>query len=112
MKDVQTNWTKKEFLAYLLIYCMQVDAVEQESEIAFIRNKVGDEVYNEIYKEFSVDKDYTSISKIQNAFKELNFDVQEKGQIITDIKEIFKIDGSFDMIEKGVMSVLNRILKD
>ena len=108
---METNWTKKDLLAYLLIYCMRVDCKEQETEVDYIRTRVGDEVYSKAYAEFSKDNDYISIQKIQNSYKSLSLDLSEKDNVINDIKEIFEIDGHLDIIEQGIQMTLNRILK-
>ena len=109
---MDTNWNKKELLAYLLIYCMRVDCVEQTSEIEYIQNKVGKDIYDRMHLEFDGDNDFISINKIQSAYKRLNLNLSEKDQVIHDIKEIFEIDGRFEVIEHGIQLTLNRVLKD
>lgn len=104
------EWNKEEFLAYLLIYCMHIDSEELDSEKDFIRSRVGNELYDRAYECFSTNNDYQSLTKIQESYKTLNFNSDDKAQLISEIEQVFGSDGKFHAFERSVGVALNRIL--
>jgi hypothetical protein len=110
MDTISTNWTKKEFLAYLLIYCMKADFVEHDSEIDFIRHEVGDDAYLKCKEEIDGDSDYTRIQKIQDSFTKLNFNAREKAELLEEINLLFDSDGRRDILEHNLFLGLNKLL--
>ena len=110
MEYTKTNWTKDEFTAYLLVYCMECDCHEEESEIEYIKGKVGNEIYKKAYAEFEKDNDYQSLNKIQSGFEDMHFSNKEKDEILREIHELFEVDGYFHIIERGVEFTLKRLL--
>ncbi len=109
--ETQTNWTKKEFQAYLLIYCMHADWDEKDAEKSFIRERVGSAIYDKAHQEFNMDSDYERASKIQASFHALNYGAEEKEVLLSEIKEIFGTDGNFDAVEKSIEVMLGKLLK-
>lgn len=105
--NFDTNWDKKEFKAYVLLYCSQADFEESNTERGLIVDKVGKANYNHIYEELDKDNDYTRIQKIMAAASRLNYDQES---LLKDMKEVFFADGDFDAVEKGVFLMLKRVL--
>ncbi len=105
--NFDTTWNKKEFKAYVLLYCSQADFEESNAERGMIVDKVGKDNYNHIYQELDQDNDYTRIQKIMAASKRLNYNHET---LIADMKEVFFADGDFDAVEKGIFLMLKRVL--
>ena len=105
--NFETNWDKKEFKAYVLLYCSQADFEESNSERGLIVEKVGKDNYNHIHEEIEKDNDYTRIQKIMAAAKRLDYN---HDSLVKDMKEVFFADGEFDAVEKGVFLMLKRVL--
>ena len=104
----ETNWDKKEFKAYTLLYCSQADLAESNAERGIIVKKVGKENYNHIHQEIEQDNDCSRVQKIMAAAKRLDYDSEK---LINDMKEVFFSDGEFDEVEKGVFLLLKKLLK-
>lgn len=105
--NFDTTWNKKEFKAYVLLYCSQADFEESNAERGMIVDKVGKDNYNHIYEELDQDNDYTRIQKIMTTSKRLNYNHET---LIADMKEVFFADGDFDAVEKGIFLMLKRVL--
>jgi hypothetical protein len=112
MSEIKTpNWNKEEFMAYVLIYCMKADFVSQESEINFIKKKVGQDLFRKTLEEFSNDHDYEKAQKIQAAFAQLGCSKEDKQQIMHDIDALFAADGNKGMLEQNTYRGLDRLLE-
>lgn len=109
MKKKNTSWTKEELKIYILIYCSNADFLESKFEIDYIRSKIKTSNFEKIHKEFEKDNDYQSIQKIQSSIKEHNHENVES--LIKEIKELFLIDDSFDVLEQNLYLGLKRLLK-
>ena len=105
--NFETTWNKKEFKAYVLLYCSQADFEESNAERGIIVKKVGRHNYNHIYEQIEEDNDYVRIQKIMATSKRLNYN---HDQLIKDMKQVFFADGDFDAVEKGVFLMLKRVL--
>jgi Fe-S cluster biosynthesis and repair protein YggX len=105
--NFETTWNKKEFKAYTLLYCSQVDLEESNAERGLIVQKVGKENYNHIYQEIEQDNDYTRVQKILAASKRLDYNTEK---LLKDMREVFFSDNEFDEVEKGVFLLLKKLL--
>jgi Fe-S cluster biosynthesis and repair protein YggX len=111
MKDYITNWSDKEFKAYLLLYCAYADMFEHKEEKQLIKEKVGKGIYKKVHEEFDDDNDFTRIQKIQAAAKRLNYSEEQIDLLIDETKEIFLSDGKFHHMEQHLHRQLKRLLK-
>lgn len=105
--NFETTWNKKEFKAYVLLYCSQADFSESKAERKLIVNKVGKENYKHIHEEIEKDNDYARIQKIMAAGRRLNYDHE---QMLKDMKQVFFADGDFEAVEEGIFLMLKRAL--
>jgi len=112
MSDFVTNWTRDELKAYLLIFCANADFVETKEESDMIHSKVSDSKYTKLHDEFEHDNDYKSIQKIESTIKRFNYSDSEIDALAVEIKELFLVDGKFDILEKNLMMGLNKIIRD
>lgn len=112
MNEFNTQWTKQELTAYLLLYCANADYIETEEEIELIRSKVDRVRYKAIYKEFGNDNDYQSIQKIQSTIKRLQLSEAHIDTLIEEVKTLFATDGGYDAAESALFIGLRKLLKE
>lgn len=111
VKSVQTpNWTRKEFEAYILLYCAQSNFIETKEERAYIIAKVDERLFNAIHTEIVHDTSTKSLKKIEEYLHNNNYSTREKEELIKDIKNVFFADGTVDKYEKNVFKILQKLL--
>ena len=106
---MQTNWTKGEFKAYLLLYAASSDTVITDSERQTILEKISDQDLTHIEEELASDNDYQSIQKILDSLKKFNCSKEECQSILEEMKDVFMADGSFDIMERNMMRALKKL---
>jgi len=104
------DWTKREFEAYVLLYAAHCNHFESSEEEEYILSRVDKKTYHKIHTEVVIDSDENNLNKIQQYVSENKFSHIEKEDLIRDIKNVFFADGSVDVIEKKVFSILKKIL--
>ncbi|MFY7670243.1 hypothetical protein ACOSP6_04080 [Tenacibaculum sp. MEBiC06402] len=107
---IKTNWNGQEFKAYLLIYAMNADLKEAEEEIELIKQKVSEDTYLKMQEEFKNDNDYEAITKIVNTINDFNYSQDEIQSLTNQMKEVFKTDNDFSIMERNLALGLKRIL--
>ena len=105
------NWTKKELIAYVLLYVANADFKEANTERDVIASKVDRETFQKIHDEFDKDNDFQSIQKILKGLEAHKYSKDDINLLIADIKTLFFADGDFDIREQSMLMFLNRILK-
>ena len=110
MSDFNTNWTKTELSAYVLMYCANANFTETSEEYDLVKSKVASDSLISIRKEFNSDNDYQSIQKIQATVQRLGYNWSEIDNLISEIKTLFLADGKFDAIEKSIFTGLKKLL--
>ncbi|CAM1366123.1 conserved hypothetical protein [Tenacibaculum sediminilitoris] len=111
MKNIEVNWSKEELQTYLFIYCINADYKETKEELETISLKTNKEIYKKMHNEFEKDNDYTSIQKINESLKNLNYDKEEINTLFEEIKELFLSDGKYEILERNLMIGLKRVLR-
>lgn len=111
MSQSTPNWTKDELKTYLLIYCANADFSESTPEIDMIHTKVPHVDYNKIHEEFQKDNDYKSIQKIQASLEAHGYTINERDQLLQEMKDLFLSDGELDLLEQNLMLGLRHMLK-
>ena len=105
-----SNWTKKEFQTYVLLYAAHCNFFESKEEEEYILSKVDKKTYFKIHNEVVGDSDENNLNKIQEYLTENKFSQNEKEDLIRDIKNVFFADGSVDIVEKKVFNILKKII--
>lgn len=105
-----SNWTKKEFLAYVLLYVAHCNFFETKEEENYILSKVDSSIFHKMHTEVVVDSEVDNLNKIQNYLSENKFTQEEKEALLREIKNVFFADGSVDVLEKKVFSILKKII--
>ena len=109
MSNFNTNWSKKELSAYILMYCSNANFQETSEEFEIVRSKVDAVSLKLIRKEFNEDNDYQSIQKIQSTIERLGYNWSQLDDLISEIKVLFLADGTFDAIEKSMFIALRNL---
>jgi hypothetical protein len=104
------DWTKTEFLAYVLLYAAHCNFFEDSDELNVILSKIDDIVFHRIHTEVVVDSDEVKLKKIQHFISENNLSQKEKEAIIKDIKQVFFADGTVDSFEKELFVTLKKMI--
>jgi|TARA_B110000046_G_scaffold182861_1_gene217745 hypothetical protein len=104
------NWTRNEFKAYVLVYAAHCNFFESSEEKEYILSKVDKKTFHKIHIEVVVDSDEDNLNKIQEYLSEKKFNQKEKDDLIREVKNVFFADGSVDVIEKKVFSILKKII--
>jgi len=111
MKEYETNWSKEELKAYILIYCSQADFVVSQNETDFIKSKINMDNFELINHEVINSSDYESIQKILQSIEKHGYSKNEKEILFQDIKDLFLSDGKYEILEQNLFRGLSRILK-
>lgn len=109
MGEFDTDWTKEDLLAYILLYAAKADFVETQEEKDLIIAKVHKEEYDKIHKEIDNDNDYVSAQKIYTTLHSHNYTHEDTDSILSEIKKLFLADGNFDILERNMLIALKRL---
>lgn len=112
MSNIETNWTRAEFKAYLLSYAAQSNYFESDEEEEVIRSVVSNKEYNQVHRELAKDNDYQSIQKILHNIEKFNYSKEEIHELVNDIQKLFLADGEVDLLESNFFHMLKRLLDD
>ena len=105
-----TNWTKKEFKAYVLLYAANANFFETEDEKEIILSLVDPLLYKEIHRELDRDNDYQSIQKILYNMEKYNYSKESLHHLIEDIELVFDADRHHDVLEDNFLIGLSKLL--
>ncbi|WP_323788979.1 hypothetical protein [Psychroserpens sp.] len=105
-----TNWTKQELVAYILLYVAHSDLQETKKEHEYILSRVDAETYKHIKVEFDADNDYQSITKIVDAVNTEPTYSNNPDALFADIKLMAFADGHMDQMEHAIYNSLKKIL--
>ena len=108
--ESSNKWSKNELVAYILLYASQSDMIVSNKERNVIISKVDMKTFDKIRKEFHQDNDYQSIQKIMTGLKDHNYTKMDIDLLLADIKMLFFADGSFDVTERTMYKLLNKLL--
>ena len=106
-----TNWTKKEFKAYVLLYAANANFFESEEEKEIVLSLIDPILYKEIHRELDRDNDYQSIQKILYNMEKYNYSKESLDRLIEDIELVFDADRRHDVLEDNFLIGLRKLLK-
>ena len=109
--SIETDWSKKEFKAYLLLFAANSNYFESEEEKEIILTLVDPIVYKRIHKELDHDNDYQSIQKILHNVEKFNYSKDDLDALISDIQALFNANGEHDILEDNLLLALKKLLK-
>jgi hypothetical protein len=106
----ETDWTREEFKAYLLLYAARANFFEDESEKEAILTMVNPLTYKRIHKEIEDDNDYQSIQKILFNIEKHDYSKDKIKFLISDIERIFNASGKHDLLEENMLRGLQKLI--
>lgn len=109
--SIETDWTRQEFKAYLLLYAANSNYFESEAEKETILSMVDPLVYKRIHRELDQDNDYQSIQKVLHNIEKFNYSKEFLNVLINDIQRVFNSDNKHDVLEENMLLALKKILK-
>lgn len=107
----ETDWTKEEFKAYLLLYAANANYFETEAEKERILLMVDPTVYKRIHRELDQDNDYQSIQKILHNIEKFEYSKDDLNILIEDITRVFDANGTHDILEDNMLLALKKLFK-
>ena len=109
MKD-HPKWNFQEFSAFLMLYAASADLKVTSDEKEAILQKVNEETFEEIWKEYHSMSDINKINLILS-YKGLYFPTSDRTNELLDLmKKEFMADGEFSLLEQNLMRVLKKLL--
>jgi len=111
MSEIQTDWTRLEFKAYLMLYAANANFFEAEEETELVHSLVSENTYRTIHREFEKDNDYQSVQKILYNIDKFEYDRNDLQVLIADIQLLFNADGKVDTLESNMMRGLQKLLQ-
>lgn len=105
------DFTRQEFLAYVLLFAAHCNHFESEEELNFILSKIDQTTFDKIHTEVVVDSEEENLDKIQEYISNHKLNQQEKEDLIRDIKNVFFADGTVDTKEKKIFAILKKIIE-
>lgn len=111
MKNDHINWSKNEFLTYLLLFCANADINQSAQELYYIKDNINKSDYQAINLVFNNDTDYQCITRIQEYVKHHDYTNDQLNGLFSEIKTLFNIDGDYDVMEQHLLNVLQSLLK-
>src|SRR5690606_2482528 len=110
MEAGKKYWSKEELKTYILLLCAKADRVEAEEEIALIKAKTSNEVFDKIYREFENDDEDESLEKIQDSMERHHYSELEICELKNEIQKIFAADRKIPMSKSNLGRILENII--
>jgi hypothetical protein len=109
MNAIYENWTKEEFLTYLMLYAASIDGNFSEKKRKVICNKAGKDTYEKMYELFAEQNEYMRLQNIlgYNAKTE-----SSETEILQEMKNIFFLDNKLSGYEQHVLNLVQKLLKN
>jgi hypothetical protein len=111
MSDVNVNWDKEQFKAYLLIFAANANFSESEEEKELILSKVDAEVYKLMHREFVKDNDYQRLEKILFCVDKFGLSKGDLTQLRAEVKQVINAEGHHDELEDNMFLYLKKLLR-
>lgn len=99
-----------QFLCLTLLYAANVGEGFTAEEKTLIIGHVGNETYDQVYDVFDNMSDFEALETIMT-HKGIHYPTPDrKKEVLSRIKEIFKIDDNYDVVEKEIFHFLKNLL--
>ncbi|HDZ13612.1 hypothetical protein LCGC14_1021380 [marine sediment metagenome] len=110
MKNNGTHWSKTELKAYILLLCAKADSVVDAKELTLIQSRTKPEIFTRLHNEISHDDEENSFKKIEKTISKLGYYQMELGELKNEIREVFYVDGKFNIKEFNLSRILDNII--
>tara|TARA_B100000073_G_scaffold51248_1_gene37762 strand:+ start:4362 stop:4697 length:336 start_codon:yes stop_codon:yes gene_type:complete len=106
-----TNWTEEEFKAYLLIYASESNYEVTIEEKELIDFSFDEQIIDKIKSEVNNLNDYQKSQIIVEYIKLKKYDQNQLNKLLDEVKNMYEIDGQFDLYEQSIFNMLKKLLK-
>ena len=106
-----TNWTEEEFKAYLLIYASESNYEVTIEEQELIDFSFDEQIIDKIKSEVNNLNDYQKSQIIVEYIKLKKYDQNQLDKLLDEVKNMYEIDGQFDLYEQSIFNMLKKLLK-
>ena len=106
-----TNWTEEEFKAYLLIYASESNYEVTIEEKELIDFSFDEQIIDKIKSEVNNLNDYQKSQIIVEYIKLKKYDQNQLDKLLDEVKNMYEIDGQFDLYEQSIFNMLKKLLK-
>ncbi|MBN1340811.1 MAG: hypothetical protein JXA03_15895 [Bacteroidales bacterium] len=104
------QWSKEDFLAYVLIYAAYADFEINPQEREFILKKVERDEFDKILKIYRKHSDIEKAETVRLLAARYCKDLEDKCQIRKDIIKLFFADKDYTIMEKNFFIVIKKIM--
>lgn len=105
------DWTREEFMAYVMSYAARLDIDHSDEEREFIKNHVAMKDYINIQKEIKKDSDIEALEKINSYGLKHEFSMLDRDLVLIDIKKMFEFKDETTAMEEGIMALLRKVFQ-
>lgn len=106
-----SNWTRTDFMAYLMLFAANSDLKVTEEEMELIEGSFDAGTIKSVQKEISSDNDIASIDKINAYIKANDCSQEDKERLLTDLLELYNADGKFSRMEQVAFKYIKKIIE-
>jgi hypothetical protein len=106
----QSEYTRKEFLTFVMLYAGSVDINLSIEEEDLIRQKVGEEAFVRVKAQFDEMADSEVLDLIYSYKGKYCSSKEETDQALEMIREVFSADHRFSQMEKAVMEIFRMLM--
>lgn len=103
-------YTRRDLIAYALIYAAMADYSISEKEKEFITDRVGNKEFKKMLKVYNDDSDLESLERIELLKDEFFPGEEGKNELLKLIEDVFKSDHAFDALEEVVFRGIRKLL--
>jgi hypothetical protein len=112
MKTITNNFTRSEFILYLLLYAAEADFKIVNTERKFIIAHTSKKEYSHVYKIFERDSDFEKIEKIQSYRNQYFASKQEAEELMKEVLALLKADQEYCLYEQNFIRIFHKILAE
>jgi hypothetical protein len=105
-----TQWTKEEFLVYLMLYAANMDGKITAKEQKIICSKVRRTVYEDVLEEFETHSDNVCVQNILGYKEHYLNAADDVKKIIREMTDIFMEDGKISGVEQHILHLTEKLL--
>ena len=109
-QELTSHWTEEHFICFVLLYAAHADFEFSNEEREFICGRVGEPILSETEILFQRLTEYQQLDLIMKLKNRFVIDEENKARILSRVKELFEVDGSYSKLEKTLYSFLSRLI--
>lgn len=110
MKPKTSNWSKDDYLAFLLLYMAEVDLETHRKELLYIANEIGVARLHEIEPQVEKCNDYQCIEIITELRDRYYPGEKGKDELLEEVRQLCNADGQYTEMEQAASMYLKKLL--